>query len=171
MPEGAQPRIVFVMESPGIAEGGAAQTGVVNPATNADATARNGNKLREQAGIPLEACFFANTVMHAAMTDEGRMRSPRTAEARNCSRLLEMIIDAINPAIVAPVGSWALKALNFIELHGKMSVLSNAGKPFTWYERTVFPLCHYSPLGLANRPLEKQVEDFNGLAKLLQINS
>jgi DNA polymerase len=167
---GVGAKIVFVMESPGIAAGGAGQTGNQGETGNFDATARNGDKLRQIAGIQDKDCFFTNSILHAGMTEEGKMRKPTRDEMKNCSYFLKQIIEAINPPIVVPMGSIALKAINFIENHPYSKITECAGNPFDWFGRIALPLCHCSPLGLANRNWDLQVEDYKKLKSLLLEN-
>lgn len=164
---GERVKIIFVLQSAGTAIGGAARTGKLSDVTNFDQTAKNAMKLRELANIADSDCFFTNSILHAAITEEGKMRNPTEDEIIECSPFLKRIIDSLNPWIVAPVGNAALKALNIIEPHPFEKITSCAGKEFNWYDRIAFPLVHWSPKGLINRNWNLQVRDFKLLRTTL----
>lgn len=164
---GINAKVVFIMESPGTAKGGAAQTGNLKSGGNYDATARNGAKLWQHAEINPKDCFVTNSILHAGMTHEGKMRSPKVNEIKLCSSFVKRIIDVINPPIVVPVGNAALRSLCFIERHPYLKITECAGNKFKWYNRFAFPLCHWSPKGLINRSMEYQQEDFKKLKELI----
>jgi uracil-DNA glycosylase family 4 len=164
---GIDAKIVFIMESPGIAKGGAAQTGNLESGGNYDATARNGAELRKHAGINPEDCFVTNLILHAGITNEGKMRRPKDNEIKTCSSFVKRIIDVINPPIVVAVGNAALRSLCFIERHPYLKITECAGNEFKWYNRYAFPLCHWSPKGLINRSMRYQQEDFRKLKELI----
>ena len=107
---GINAKIVFIMESPGIAKGGAAQTGNLESGGNYDATARNGAALRKHAGINPKDCFVTNSILHAGMTNEGKMRGPKNNEIKTCSSFVKRIIDVINLPLVVAVGNAALRS-------------------------------------------------------------
>ncbi len=164
---GEKVKIIFVLQSAGTAEGGAAKTGKLSDATNYDQTAKNAIKLRQSAKILDQECFFTNSILHSAITEEGKMRVPFNNEIKQCSKFLKRIIDALDPLIVAPVGNSALRALNNIEHHPYKKITFCAGKCFSWYGRWAFPLVHWSPKGLINRKLDLQVQDFKLLRRTL----
>ncbi|MGD1153644.1 MAG: uracil-DNA glycosylase family protein [Syntrophales bacterium] len=164
---GINAKIVFIMESPGIAKGGAAQTGNLESGGNYDLTAKNGAALRKHAGISLRDFFVTNSILHAGMTNDGKMRKPKNSEIKTCSSFVKRIIDVINPPIVAAVGNAALKSLYFIEPHPCLKITECAGNHFKWYNRYAFPLCHWSPKGLISRSMKYQQEDFKKLRELI----
>lgn len=160
-------KIMFILESAGTAEGGAAQTGKLSDSVSFDQTAKNARYLRVKGKINDEDCFFINSILHAAIDNDGEMRKPFDSEINQCSHFVKRIIDTLDPLIVAPVGNAALKSLNYIEPHHYKRITSCAGKEFLWYNRITFPLVHWSRRGLANRKLESQIEDFIRLRKVL----
>lgn len=164
---GEEAKIIFVLQSAGTAKGGAAQTGKLSDSTNEDQTAKNAVKLRQLSNILDQECFFTNSILHAAISEEGKMRNPTDDEIRECTTFLKRIIDILDPLIVAPVGNAALNALGNIESHSYEKITLCAGKEFSWYGRTAFPLVHWSPKGLINRKWEQQVQDFKLLRKTL----
>ncbi len=164
---GDRVNIIFVLQSAGTAEGGAAQTGKLSDNISYDQTAKNALKLRGLANISDSDCFFTNSILHTAITEEGKMRNPMDDEVNECSPFLKRIIDLLNPLIVAPVGNYALKALNVIEPHPFNKITACAGKEFNWYNRIAFPLVHWSPKGLINRKWDLQVRDFELLRNTL----
>ena len=164
---GERAKIMFVLQSAGTAVGGAAQTGKLSDAISYDQTAKNAQKLKVLANISDDECFFTNSILHAAINESGKMRNPTEDEVIECSPFLKRIINVLDPIIIAPVGNFALKALNVIESHPFEKITLCAGKEFSWYGRIAFPLVHWSPKGLMNRIWEQQVQDFKLLRKTL----
>ena len=160
-------KVVFVLQSAGTAEGGAARTGILSSKNNYDQSALNAKELFKASEISDEVCLFINAILHVAIDSSGKMRSPKTSEVRNCNKYLKRIIDELNPPIVAPVGSIALNALNLIGELPYKKIKECAGQKFNWYHRIAFPLVLWSPLGLANRRWNLQLSDLKKLKQLL----
>lgn len=94
----------------------------------------------------------------------------RPAQAKMCSDKLRRQIEVLDPLVVVSVGGEALAALRRIDDHGFHGILSSVAQPRPWFGRWLFPLCHTSQKGRANRSKQKQVEDWSLLRDFLRKN-
>lgn len=92
------------------------------------------DRLLAGAGISREEVFITNLIKCRPPDN----RAPRAAEVRACLPYLLQQIEAVNPEVIVPMGSHALKALagpglTLKEVHGR---------PLPHGERVLFPMFH-----------------------------
>jgi len=151
--------IMFIGEAPGRL--GAAITG--RPFTG-DQSGRRFQRLLEAAAILREQVFVTNALLCNPLAN-GRNRSPRVSELRNCSRWLRAQVDLVQPRLVVALGVIALRALSLIEGHSH-ELQRDVGRALPWYGRTLVPLYHPSPRALRQRSASQQKADFAAIAAL-----
>lgn len=88
------------------------------------------------------------------------------SELDNCTLLLQMLINLVNPEVIVTLGEIALEALNIINSHD-LNLRDNAGMKISWSNKTVIPL--YSPNKGAkpHRSILKQRSDIISVAKFV----
>jgi uracil-DNA glycosylase family 4 len=153
--------LMLVGEAPG--RRGAERTGVP---FSGDAAGRAFDDLLTAAGLAREAVFVTNAVLCNPRDAQGRNAPPTKDELARCSGFLERQLALVNPAVVAPMGAVALKALDRLCRHG-LTLTESAGRPHAWSGRVLFPLVHPSPRARVHRPEAAQRADWEKLARVL----
>lgn len=121
------------------------------------------DRLLEQAGLRRDQVFITNVLKCRPPEN----RAPRAAEVKACLPYLLQQIEAVNPRVIAPMGSHALKALagpglTLKEVHGQ---------PLPRKGRVLFPLYHPAS-GFYREELRQVLEaDMAALGAYLQKTS
>ncbi|MDX2030526.1 MAG: uracil-DNA glycosylase [Blastocatellia bacterium] len=156
------PKVMFIAEAPG--RNGADRTRIP---FHGDASGDNFAALLASIGLAREEIFITNSVLCSPRKPSGANDRPTRGEIRNCSGFLRRQIELIDPPIIATLGAVALDALNRIAPHG-LRLRDHAAQPAEWSGRRLVPLYHPSPQVIITvRPLARQIEDFQALARAL----
>jgi uracil-DNA glycosylase len=156
-----QAQILFVAEAPG--RFGGDRCGIP---LSQDQTGRNFQLLLDKADIPRETIFITNAVLCNPRDEQGRNAPPTRSEISNCVGHLKETIEIIQPRFVVTLGTVALQTLKTMETHS-LQLSQDVGRCISWYERRLVPLYHPGPRAQLHRSFEKQIEDFQNLAKIL----
>ncbi|WP_216325682.1 uracil-DNA glycosylase [Deinococcus aestuarii] len=157
--EGA--RVLFVAEAPGRL--GAERTRVP---LQGDQTGRNFEALLASIGLDRAEVFITNAVLCNPQDAFGRNSPPTREEVARCARHLESTLDVIAPEVVVTLGRVALEALRHIEDHA-FTLALDVGQRREWAGRVLIPMYHPGARARVHRPLERQLEDFRELARVL----
>lgn len=160
-PEGAL--VMFVGEAPGHDNLGHSMNGVP---LYGGATGINFDQLLKSAGLTHNQIFMTNAVLCSPTGPGGTNQRPSQEQLAACSDYLRRTIEAVQPQVVAPLGSVALSALEAIEPHGLL-LSSGVGRPRSWFGRVLVPLYHPSPRAVTARSMELQQRDFLALKKVV----
>ncbi len=154
-------KVLFVAEAPGRL--GADKTGVP---LYGDKTGDNFEALLGNVGWRRDDVFITNSVLCNPRLENGNNDTPSPEEIANCAPYLNMVIELIQPEVIASLGLIALKALENIAPHGR-NLRERVGKPISWANRILVPLYHPGPRAILHRSLPNQRSDFMALAKLV----
>jgi len=154
-------RCLVLAEAPGFH--GAAATGVP---LKGDRTGDSFDKLLTSAGIGREELFISNAVLCSPRTEDGKGRKPSKAEVKSCTHFVRALIDALDPAIVVPLGATALSALAVIAPHD-LTLKWDVGEVHRWNARFILPLFHPGARSTIQRPHADQMRDWKLLRTLL----
>ena len=158
-------RVLFIAEAPGRLggdKGGIPLTG--------DASGRNFLRYLTAAGLRREDVFVTNAALCNPRTERGTNAPPSASELRACSSFLSRTLDAVQPQIIATLGSKALAALCLISPHS-YTLRTDAATAVSWNGRTLFPLYHPSPqvvISPTGRSHAAQEADYAALKRLLE---
>ena len=155
-------RIFVIGEAPG--RFGSAVTRI--PFTG-DRSGMNFGRLLERSGLKRGDLFIANAVQCNPRDSGGRNDRPTNEELRNCSGYLREMIDIVQAPYIVTLGVRALDALNLIEKHS-IKLKEDVANAVLWRGVKVVPLYHPSGRAMANRPFEKQAEDYERLGFILR---
>ena len=158
--------LMIVGEAPG--RFGAARTGVP---FSGDRSGERFDRLLAATGMTRDQVFITNSLLCNPLAASGagpRNRRPRVAELRSCHAFLAETLALVRAEVVAALGGVALKALALVEPHAIGGVLAAAGRPRPWAGRTLMPLVHPSPRTAAQRPWNRQLEDWRTLGELVR---
>lgn len=158
-------RVLFIAEAPG--RFGGDKSGI--PLTG-DTSGRNFGRYLTAAGLSREDVFVTNAVLCNPRTERGTNAPPSASELRACSSFLSRTLDAVQPQIIATLGSKALAALHLVRPHA-YSLRAYAATAIEWNERTLFPLYHPSPqvvVSPTGRSHAAQEADYSALKRLLE---
>ena len=155
-------RVMFVGEAPG--RFGSATTRVP---FRGDRSGENFEELLHHAGLLREDVFITNAVLCNPKDEKGRNDRPTSREVHNCSDYLRELLDIIQPLYVVPLGQKGLDALGLIEPHG-VSLKEHVATAVDWRGAKVVPLYHPSARAMIQRPLQRQVEDYERLGAILR---
>ena len=125
--------------------------------------------LREELQLDVSYFQVTNAVLCLPRRSNGKYPVD-PAQLRECSPLLSRQIEALNPAVVVPVGGKALAATRLIERHGFVRMRDAVARKIPWAGRWLFPLYHPSKLGrhpLTGRPESEQRADWRALRGVL----
>ena len=150
-------RILFVGEAPGRL--GAERHGIP---FHGDAAGHNFESLLAACNISRDKVFITNAVLCNPQTPEGHNAKPTKKELANCRQWLQATVELISPTMVVALGAVALETLGTIEPHC-LQVSQNVGTIIPWHGRKLAVLFHPSNRTLAQRPLEKQINDWQGV--------
>lgn len=154
--------VMFIGEAPGRL--GADATGIP---FHGDATGFNFESLLEFVGINRRDVFITNAILCNPKNEHGNNATPTTDEIGNCMGFLRRQIDLVNPAIVATLGTVALKSLNLIEEHG-LALKTAVRTVHKWNGRMLIPMYHPGPRAMIHRSFANQQSDYKFLADQLQ---
>jgi uracil-DNA glycosylase family 4 len=157
----APAKVMFIAEAPGRL--GADRTGI--PLCG-DRSGDNFEYLLDSVGLSRNEIFVTNAVLCNPRDASGRNRRPLPQELHNCATFLRGQIDAVDPPVIATLGSFALQALANIEAHA-LVLRRDAGSACPWQGRILVPLYHTSPRAQIHRPKELQLRDFVSLAAVV----
>jgi len=120
-------------------------------------------QLLEQAGIQRSEVYIANTVKCRPPEN----RNPRTDELQACSGWLELQIESVRPAVIAPLGNFATRRVTgskqgISEVRGAIQEVTIAG-----LEVRVWPLFHPAAALRSSSTRELLRSDLESLAKFL----
>jgi len=154
-------RCLVIAEAPG--PHGAVSTGVP---LKGDRTGDSFDKLLAVSGIDRTELFISNAVLCSPRTDAGKGRKPAKAEVKRCTHFVAALIEALDPAIVVPLGATALSSLGAIEGHD-LTLKWDVGHVHRWNARFVVPLFHPGARSTIQRPWAEQMNDWKLLRTLL----
>jgi uracil-DNA glycosylase family 4 len=154
-------RVVFVGEAPGRL--GADRTHVP---FHGDQTGRNFERLLNISGVDREEIFITNAILCNPRDKRGNNAAPTWNEIRNCSLHLSLVLDIVQPEVVAPLGQWALNALSVIEPHS-IELRRHVRRPVKWSKYTVLAFYHPGPRALVHRGFHNQIGDFYVLREII----
>ena len=154
-------KVLFIAEAPGRL--GADRTGVP---LHGDRTGDNFDALLGNIAWSREDVFITNAVLCNPREENGNNATPTAEEIANCSAYLGMVVNLVEPDIIATLGAKALKALEFISPHG-IELKEGVGCLVPWMRSRLFPLYHPAPRAAIHRSLAKQRTDFMRLAKIV----
>lgn len=154
-------RVVFIGEAPGRL--GADRTHVP---FSGDQTGKNFERLLDVAGVDRGEIFITNAVLCNPRDERGNNAAPTRNEIRNCSLHLSLVLDIVQPEVVAPLGQWALNALGMVEPHS-IVLRRDVRMPVKWSKYTVLPLYHPGPRALVHRNFNNQVADLYVLREII----
>ena len=158
-------RVLFIAEAPGRLggdKGGVPLTG--------DASGRNFLRYLTAAGLRREDVFVTNAALCNPRTERGTNAPPSASELRACSQFLSRTLDAVQPNVIATLGSKALAALHLISPHS-YTLRADAATAVSWNGQTLFPLYHPSPqvvVSPTGRSHAAQEADYAALGRLLE---
>ncbi len=156
------PRVLFIAEAPG--RNGADRTRIP---FHGDASGDNFEKLLASIGLTRGEIFITNSVLCSPRKPSGANDKPTRAEIRNCSGFLHRQLELLDPPVIATLGAVALDALKLIAPHD-YQLRDHAARIVEWNGRRLVPLYHPSPqVIITARPLARQLEDFQTLARAL----
>ena len=89
---------------------------------------------------------------------------------RRCAEHLRGQIEAVQPEVVVALGEVALRALDFIEVHG-LTLREAVGVATPWSNRTLVALYHPGRRATVHRKDELQQADWRGLGELVSRGS
>jgi uracil-DNA glycosylase family 4 len=122
--------------------------------------------LRDEVGLAPGDVMLTNSVLCLpALTTSGKYQVTG-ALRRECAPWLKILIDTINPRVVATLGAKALHAVKLVEQH-RLRLDPHVGQPQPWYGRVLVPLVHPSDLGRGYRQEEDQRADYRRLREVL----
>jgi DNA polymerase len=155
----AHAEVMLVGEAPGRL--GAARTGVP---FEGDESGRRLDRLLAAAGWRRSELFITNAVLCNPLDESARNRPPRAFEIANCNGWLAAQIDVIQPRLVVALGAVALGALSLVAPHHR-TVRDSANPPIAWHGRHLAAAYHPSARAAIHRPLDLQIQDFEGLGQ------
>ena len=158
-------RVLFVAEAPGRLGGD--RGGVP---LSGDASGRNFLRYLSAAGLRREDVFVTNAALCNPRTERGTNAPPLASEIRACSSFLSRTLDAVQPQVIATLGTKALAALHLISPHS-YTLGSHAATAVLWNGRILFPLYHPSPqvvVSPTGRSHAAQEADYAALRQLLE---
>lgn len=155
--------VAFVGEAPGRL--GADVTGVP---LKGDRTGQNFDALLGNIGWSRQSVFITNAVLCNPRGEDETNATPTHHEIRNCADYLAATLDIVDPIVVVPLGTVALRALAHIHSH-QYGLSEHVGKLLPWGTRHVFPLYHPGARAQVHRPFARQVRDFYALAGHLDL--
>jgi len=142
--------ILFILEAPNRDDTYNPRKGYLTVEPNTDPSGRFFHDLFiNELQFSIEDLFVTNSVLclPARKKDKYPVSS---AQRSNCIVMLRRMIDELNPKIVCPMGTKALKATDKLENHGYSKMETSVANPTSWYGRILFPLFHTS--GQARNP-------------------
>lgn len=148
---------MFIGEAPGRL--GAGRTGIP---FSGDVSGQRFELLLSAAGLLREEVFITNAVRCLPLDGNGRNRTPRATEIRECSSWLSREISIVQPSLVIALGGVALEALARIEPHG-LALGRDFGKRVPWFGRELVTLYHPGARSAVHRRWELQLEDWRRL--------
>jgi uracil-DNA glycosylase family 4 len=142
-PKGA----LFIFEAPNWNDTFDHDKGYLTYDRDTDQTGRFTRRLlREELQLDVSYFQVTNAVLCLPRRLNGKYPVDPT-QLRSCSPLLRRQIEALNPAVVVPVGGKALAATRLIERHGIARMRDAVARKIPWAGRWLFPLYHPSVLG------------------------
>jgi uracil-DNA glycosylase family 4 len=153
--------ILFIAEAPG--PRGADKTGIP---LSGDMTGKNFEKILRSVGLKREDIFITNAVLCCPTSMNGKVRTPKSSEIKNCSGYLALLIELIDPKVIVTLGAVALDALQQIEGH-QLTLKKHIATFHHWNGRFIYPLYHPSPLVINRglRTMEQQKADYLHLVR------
>lgn len=161
LPGGPRP-VLFVGEAPGRL--GAARSG--RPFVGDVAGARFA-ALLAASGLDPSGVAVTNAVLCLPLDSRGRNRRPSAGEIRACASWLATAIDHVRPAVIVPLGTTALAALEQLRPHGAR-LRDAVARPRDWGGLVLFPLYHPGARAAIHRPLERQLDDWRTLGDFVR---
>ncbi|HUW34447.1 MAG TPA: uracil-DNA glycosylase family protein [Planctomycetota bacterium] len=152
-------KVLFVAEAPGRL--GADRTGI--PLCG-DRAGDNFETLLGNIGWRREDVFITNAVLCNPKQENGNNATPTPEEIANCSAYLEMVVNLVDPDVIATMGAAALDALGLLLPHG-IELREGVAQLVPWRNTRLFPLYHPASRAIIHRSLLKQRADFMLLAK------
>jgi len=154
--------IVFVAEAPGRL--GAEKTGIP---LFGDRTGDRFEQLLCEMKLKRNEVFITNAILCNPRSKEGNNDSPKLAEIRNCSKLLERTIEVVNPKFVIALGRVALEALKIIQPHD-LTLRQDVACVTFWGERQLIALYHPGPRTVVHRSWQDQLRDAKRVGDLVK---
>lgn len=108
--------------------------------------------------------FFTNAIL--GIKDNGMSSKVKAAWGKECTKeFLEPLIEIIEPKIIITLGTYAFKSVKDLYKLKEEPVLKKliTKNPIEVDDKKIFTFYHCGGLGLANRKLELQKEDWNKL--------
>jgi uracil-DNA glycosylase family 4 len=159
-----RPKVFFIGEAPGRV--GADRT---RRPFYGDKSGENFQKLLDSIGLDRSEIFITSAVLCSPRSATDANRKPTRKEIKNCTTYLRRVLDLIDPALIATLGSVGLEALKLIEYH-EFTLREHAGTVQEWNGRKLVPLYHPSPQVIASqRGLALQLEHFQILREVMRI--
>ena len=163
--------VLFVAEAPNAPDTFDPKKGYLTIEADTDPSGRFFRELLdEHLQLPEERIAVTNSVL--CLPKRNNDRYPVTGKTmRACTDNLRATIEALNPAIVAPLGSVALQATGKVAPHGLTKMSDAVANPLPWFGRILFPLYHTGMLarnGPSGRKAPQQREDWQALKRALQ---
>ena len=156
-------KVMLIAEAPG--RNGADRTRIP---FHGDASGINFEKLMAAVGLSRDDVFITNSVLCSPRKPSGANDKPNSTELSNCSRFLRRQIELLDPPVIATLGAVALETLKRIDGHD-FRLKTHAAQILEWNARLLVPLYHPSPQVIAAvRSLDRQIEDFQSLARALK---
>lgn len=153
--------VLIVAEAPGRL--GADRSGIP---FSGDQSGRYFERLLAGAGLDRNSVFITNAVLCNPRDERGRNAPPTAGELHNCSAHLEATIEIVQPRYVVALGQVALNALRGVAAHD-IVLARDVGCAVRWSGWWLIPLYHPSPRAQLHRPLQRQLEDWQQLGKLV----
>ena len=154
-------KVLFIAEAPGRL--GADKYGIP---LFGDQTGNNFEYLLEHAGLRRDTVFITNAVICNPRNDIGNNASPKSSEIQNCSHILGLTIEIVNPRYIVTLGAKALQALQCISPHD-IKLSEHVANLVHWNSYHVLPLYHPSPRAMIHRPISDQISDYLFLGSVI----
>jgi len=140
-------KVLFVGEAPGRL--GADRTAIP---LHGDKAGANFEAFLANIGWPRDRVFITNAVLCNPRDHDGNNSRPSPDELFNCAPFLRMTIDVVDPDVIAPLGTVALKALGMLSPH-PYALKDAVGRLLPWAGRHLVPLYHPGQRAAIHRSL------------------
>ena len=131
-----------------------------------------GTPLMPEKAAPI---FFTNTLVGIVNSDKkGGNRISSVSKHESTREFLQPLIDIVDPKVIIAMGKEAYECTSDAFGVPRVKLLLqalNQGPVKLLGSKLLFPVFHCGGLGLANRPLSKQLDDWRRIASYLQKSS